>query len=388
MHTEQCLLPIGPYHPMLHEPEYFAVTLEGEKIVDIDMHLGYNHRGIEKLAASKANVYQSLEVINRTCGICGEAHSCCFSQGVERILGLKIPDRARYIRTVMSEFNRIQSHLLWLGSFAYEMGFETLFMHSWADRSIIMDLLEKISGNRIHYTMNTIGGVRRDISTEMIKKIKRDIKNLEKRFKIRSEIFRTDPTINKRVENVGILVKKRAEEYGVVGPTARASGVRIDVRKDLPYNAYMDLDFKLITEKKCDAKARMSVRINEIFESIQIVLQAIDKMPKGEVNTGKKYFNILKGETTSIVEAPRGEDLHFIKTNKKKLERIRIRPPTYANLFALKEMLNGSVLADIPPVLSSIDPCFSCTDRIVVTYTDKQERKIVNMDDLWSNGNS
>jgi NADH-quinone oxidoreductase subunit D len=373
---------------MLHEPEYFAVTLEGEKIIDIDMHLGYNHRGVEKLAASKANIYQSLELINRTCGICSEAHSCCFSRGVEKILNLQIPDRARYIRTIMSELNRIQSHLLWLGSFAYEIGFETLFMHMWADRSIIVDLLERISGNRIHYTTNTIGGVRRDISNEMIDRIKRNLRVLKERFKVKKEIFRTDSTINKRVENVGKLSKRKAEELGVVGPTARASGISIDVRKDSPYNAYMDLDFKVVTEKKCDAKARMNVRIEEVFESIDMILQALDRMPKGKINTGKKYFSLKEGETVSVVEAPRGENLHFIKTSRKKLERIRIRPPTYANLFALKEMLKGSCLADIPPVLSSIDPCFSCTDRIVVIDIDKQEKRVVNMNELWSDEDS
>lgn len=384
MPTERFLLPIGPYHPMLHEPEYFAVILEGEEIIDVDMHLGYNHRGIENLAALKANVYQSLEVISRTCGICGEAHSCCFSQGVEKILSLQIPDRAKYIRTIMFEFNRIQSHLLWLGAFAYEMGFETLFMHSWADRSIIMDILEKISGNRIHYTMNTIGGVRRDISTEMINKIKEELKKLENRFEIRSEIFRTDSTINKRTENVGVLTKRKAEEFGVVGPVARASGISIDVRKDVPYNAYRDLDFKVITEKKCDAKARMNVRINEIFESIHIILEALDKIPKGNINTGKNYFSLQKGETISVVEAPRGEDFHFIKTNKERLERIRIRPPSYANFFGLKEMMKGGVLADIPPILSSIDPCFCCTDRVLVVDLKKDEKKVLRMEDLWN----
>jgi NADH-quinone oxidoreductase subunit D len=381
---EKYVLPIGPYHPMLHEPEFFTVFLEGEQIIDLDLSLGYNHRGIEKIAASKSNIYQSFEVVTRTCGICGEAYENCFSNGVEKILGLEIPKRAKYLKTLMAELNRVQSHLLWLGSFAYEIGFETLFMHVWADREIVLDLLEKISGGRIHYSFVTIGGTRGNISEEKIKQIKNSLRKLEIRFKIRAEIFRTDSVINKRVEKVGILKREKAKELGVVGPTARGSGLKIDVRKDLSYNIYPEIDFQVVTEKKGDARARMLVRIGEIFESIRIINQVLDKMPNGEINLKRKFFKLKKVETVSLVEAPRGELMHYIKLSKKKLERIRIRPPTYANLFALKEMLKKQSLADIPPTLSSIDPCFSCTDRIVAINLDEGETKVLKMEDLWN----
>lgn len=383
MERECYLLPIGPYHPMLHEPEYLQVILEGERIIDLDIHLGYNHRGVEKIAASKPNIYQSLKVVERTCGICGEAHSACFVLGVEKILGIEVPERAKYIRTIMFELNRIQSHLLWLGIFAYELGFETLFQHTWADRSIIMNLLEKISGNRIHYCMNTIGGVTRDLTKDLIESLERKLKELEKRFNDRAEVFRTDSTVNKRTESVGTLNKKKARELGVVGPTARASGIKIDVRKDAPYHCYEDVEFRIVTRKEGDARARMLVRIEEVLESMEIIRQVLDKIPKGEINTNKRYFLLKEGEVTSVVEAPRGENLHFIKTDKERLRRIRIRPPTYANIFALREMLKGATLADIPSTLFSLDPCFSCCDRIVVIDLDRKKRDILNLEDLW-----
>lgn len=384
MRKEEYVLPVGPYHPMLHEPEYFTVFLEGERIVDLDFKLGYNHRGVEKIAASKENIYQSFEVVSRTCGICGEAYENCFANGVERILGIEAPERAKFLRTLMTELNRIQSHLLWLGSFAYEIGFETLFMHTWADREIVLDLLEKITGNRIHYSFLTIGGTRKDVSEETKSMIKKSLKKLEKRFKTRAEIFRTDKIVNDRTEKVGVLKKDKAEELGVVGPVARASDLKIDTRKDSPYNVYPELEFEVITEDKGDARARMLVRIREVFESIRIIEQILEKIPSGKVNLGRKFFTLKRGETVSLVEAPRGELLHYIKLTDKKLKRIRIRPPTYANLFGIKEMLKGGVLADIPPVISSIDPCFSCTDRVLVVDLDEEKSKVLKMEDLWN----
>ncbi len=383
MHHEEYLIPIGPYHPVLHEPEYFAVTLEGEKVVKVDMNLGYHHRGIEKIATTKGNVYQSLFVVERTCGICGHTHTTNFCQAFENALEIEVPIRGLYIRTIMFELERLHSHLLWFAILAYQIGFETAFMHTMADREIVMDLVEKISGNRVHYSINTIGGSRRDITEEMKNEILNGLKELEKRWKVKSEIFRTDQSINKRIEGVGILTREKALKYGVVGPTARGSDVHIDVRKDLPHAAYGEVDFKIITEGKGDNRARMLVRMQEIYESIEIIRQCLDKMPSGLINNGMRYLEYKPTEVTSFVEAPRGENFHFYKIGKDRIERLRIRVPTYANLFALKEMLIGYSLADIPPTLASIDPCFSCTDRLIVNDVDKGKCNVIKIDDLW-----
>jgi len=160
-------IPIGPQHPALKEPESFRITLSGERIVETDMRLGYNHRGVEKAAEERTYV-QDVYLLERVCGICSHSHSTCFVQAVEEIAGLVVPPRAQYIRTLIAELERIHSHLLWLGVAGHEVGFDTLLMYSWRDREVVMDTLASLSGNRVNYGMNTIGGVRRDFTREQL----------------------------------------------------------------------------------------------------------------------------------------------------------------------------------------------------------------------------
>ncbi len=175
-------IPIGPQHPALKEPESFLISLHGEKITASSVRLGYNHRGIEKACENQTYI-QDLYLIERICGICSHSHSTCFVQAVEEIAGLEIPARARYIRTLISELERIHSHLLWLGVAGHEIGFDTLLMYTWRDREAVMDILALLSGNRVNYSMNTIGGVRRDIKPEQKEKVLKAIDILEERTK-------------------------------------------------------------------------------------------------------------------------------------------------------------------------------------------------------------
>lgn len=378
---EKYLLPIGPYHPSMKEPEHFKAWVRGEEIVDLDFELGYMYRGIEKLA-EKMTWHKVLLLMNKVCGICPIPHTMCFARGVEQLNRLRVPERAEYIRTIVSELNRIHSHLLFLGIAGYAIGFDTIFKWCWGSREIVLDLLEMITGNRIHYFMVTFGGVRRDI--EKINKIKRSLKKLKKETQGIHEIFRTDRMIEKRMGGIGILSKKVAKELGVVGPTARGSGVRIDTRKQYPYAAYPDIDFKMITEKAGDCRARALVRSGECLESIRIVEQALDAMPHGEINLGKRFFiKVRQGEALILTEAPRGEDAHYIVSDGGKTpKRLRIRPPTYANLIAIREMARGSRIADVPIIIESIDPCFGCCDRMTLIDIDSKKQRIVEFDKL------
>lgn len=369
------ILPFGPYHPALKEPEYFKLLVRGEEIIDVDFILGYNYRDIEKIIESRM-WNSAVYLVERICSLCGTSHTNAFCLAVEKILNLEIPKRASCIRVIMSEIERIQSHFLFLSEIAHQIGFQTLFMLCFKAREILSELSEQISGGRIHKCMNVIGGVRRDISRNLLSRIKLRIKEIEKETKEIEEIFSSHKIIEKRTKKVGILKKEKVEELGIVGPTARASGVRTDVRKKIPYFEYSNVDFDEIVMNGCDCYSRIMVRIKEIYESLRILSQ-FEKLPEGNIRVPKKIINVPEEEALSFVEAPRGELIYHVISNGKTPKYVRIRTPTLANVISLKEMLIGSTISDAPVIISSIDPCFSCMDRIVSYDVDTGERRVL-----------
>ncbi len=357
-------VPIGPQHPSLKEPESFLLSLRGEKISSVNIRLGYNHRGIEKACEERSYV-QDIYLLERVCGICSHSHSTAFIQAVEDIANLQIPKRASYIRTIVAELERIHSHLLWLGVAGHEVGFDTLLMYTWRDREVVMDLLADLTGNRVNYAINTIGGVRRDIDKDSLERIRKSMDVLEERTKYYIEVATHESTLINRLSGVGKLSHEDAVRLGAVGPTGRASKISRDVRKDDPYLAYADLDFKAISDDHCDVYGRTIVRVLELMETYKMIRQLVDKMPDGPIAT-KAPRKIQAGEALSRYEAPRGEDVHYVKANgTDKPERVKVRAPTLANLQSVSKMLEDRYLADMPIVVAAIDPCFSCTDRLV-----------------------
>ena len=357
------IIPIGPQHPALKEFEYFELRVDGEEIIDVSVRLGYNHRGIEKAIESRTYT-QNLYLIERICGICSHAHTTCYCQAIEELLGVTIPDRARYIRTIVAELERIHSHLLWLGIAAHEIGFDTLFMYIWADREIVMDLLELISGNRVNYAMNTIGGVTRDMSPELLDNIREGIAKLESRARFYKDLCVEEGSVMQRVVGVGVLQPEDALHLCAVGPTLRACGIANDLRKDDPYAAYDAVSFNVITYDGCDVASRMFVRIDELIESVRVIDQCLHCMPLGPHKV-KVVRKVPSGEVVSRVEAPRGELIHYARSNgTDQPERYKVRAPTLANMPALRKMLVGGYIADVPIVIAGIDPCFGCLDRM------------------------
>lgn len=375
-------IPIGPQHPALKEPESFSVTLSGEKILKFSARLGYNHRGIEKACEDRTYV-QDVYLTERICGICSHSHSTCFVQAVEEIAKLEIPKRASYIRTIVSELERIHSHLLWLGVAGHEVGFDTLLMYSWRDREVVMDILASLTGNRVNYGVNTIGGVRRDISPSQAKEIEKAMDILEERTKYYAKIATEEVTLIKRLSGVGILSHKDAVRLGAVGPTGRASGVDRDVRRDDPYAAYGELKFNVITDNHNDVYGRALVRIGELLECYKIIRQALEKMPDGPIAV-RAPRKIPAGEATSRYEAPRGEDVHYVRSNgTDKPDRVKVRAPTLANIQTVAKMLEDRQLADLPIVIAAIDPCFSCTDRLIsIKESGRRSKKVMVWEDL------
>ncbi len=302
---------------------------------------------------------------------------------MEEIAGLEVPKRALYIRALIGELERIHSHLLWLGVAGHEIGFDTLLMYSWRDREIVMDILAQTTGNRVNYGINTIGGVRRDISPGQAKDILKAMDKLEKRTRYYLKLAAEETTIIKRLSGVGKLSYEDALRLDAVGPTARASEVKRDVRGDDPYAAYGELDFTLVTDGHCDVYGRTLVRLGELIEAYKLVRQCLQNLPAGPLAV-KAPRQIPIGEALSRYEAPRGEDLHYVSADgTEKPRRVKIRAPTLANIQAVKHMLKDRYLADMPIVIAAIDPCFSCTDRMVsLRRTGEREEEIISWEDL------
>jgi len=375
-------IPIGPQHPALKEPEGFSVALKGEKIMGVDIRLGYNHRGIEKACEERPYI-QDVYLIERVCGICSHSHSTCFVQAVEEIAGLQLPKRASYIRTLIAELERVHSHLLWLGVAGHEIGFDTLLMYTWRDREIVMDILAMLTGNRVNYGVNVIGGVKRDITPSQIQDVLKGMDLLEERTKYYIDLAMREETIIKRLSGVGVLSHEEALSLGAVGPTARASGVARDTRRDDPYAAYAEVSFNVITDNHNDVYGRTVVRLKELMESYKIIRQLLKNIPDGPLSV-KAPRNIPAGEAISRYEAPRGEDVHYVKSNGTEMpERVKVRAPTLANVQAVKQMLKDRYLADMPIVIAAIDPCFSCTDRMVTVQNfDTGNHETISWDTL------
>ena len=357
-------IPIGPQHPALKEPISIRLTVEGEVIRDADLRLGYNHRGVEKLAEEKSFI-QNIYLTERICGICSHSHSTCFVQGVEKLMEIEPPRRGLYLRYLVGELERVHSHLLWLGVAGHEAGFDTFFMYTWRDREIVMDLLEMISGNRVHYAINTIGGVRRDVDESLRTKILAGIAALKARTEYYLNIGASEPTFLARLAGVGRLTKQQAMDFCATGPTAKASGVALDVRRNDPHAFYDEVDFDVITADSCDVLGRTVVRIKEVLESYKICEQILRKLPDGPI-TVKAPRKAKPNEVVSRYEAPRGENIHYIISNgSEKPERLKVRAPTLGNYAATVEMLRHGFIADVPLIFAAIDPCICCAERTV-----------------------
>jgi membrane-bound hydrogenase subunit alpha len=371
-------VPIGPVHPALKEPVMFTFQMEGEVVKSVDFAPGNTHRGIEWMGMRR-NPVQIVHLTDRICGICGIVHSLSFALAVEQIAEIEVPPRADYIRTIMHEFERIQSHLLWAGVAAHELGFDSLFYLAWRVREQSMDLIENITGNRVNYAIVQIGGVRRDISTEQIPLVEQGLAYYRGLLAQMKNVFLNDSTIRMRCRDHGLLTYRDAQLLCAIGPTARASGVAMDVRHDYPYCAYGDLDVHPILPPqelggpKGDVYDRIIVRLLEIAQSIDIIQQCLDNLPAGEILWEKKMPKLLlalkkaQGEAIGRVEAPRGECMHYVRMDGNDAPATwKVKASSYSNLMSWIPMLKGEQLADIPIIVASIDPCMSCTDRVAV----------------------
>lgn len=353
-------IPFGPQHPVLPEPLHFDLTLEDEKVVDAVPQIGYIHRGLE-LLVEKRDFADYVHVAERVCGICSFMHGMGYSEAIESIMAVTVPDRGRWLRTFWCELERSHSHLMWLGLAADAFGFENLFMATWRAREIILDVAEETAGGRVIYGSCIVGGVSTNPGDETLRRCARELDKVRAELGRLAEVFVGDPTVRSRLEGVGVLSREKAYALGAVGPMLRASGVEYDMRRK-GYEAYPELSFATMVETAGDSMARAKVRIREIAESLRLVTEVATRIPGGPVSVPVK--GLPNGEAWIRIEQPRGEALYFVRANgKKNPERFRLRTPTFANIPAMVEAMKGEELADVPTIVLTIDPCISCTER-------------------------
>ncbi len=358
--SKRIIVPFGPQHPALPEPIHLDLVLENEVVIEAIPSIGYVHRGLEKLV-EKREYTEYLYVAERICGICSFMHGSTYCRAIETVMGVEIPIRAKFLRMIWSEYSRLHSHLLWLGCFGDAMGFENLFMNAWRLREHILDELEATTGGRVIQGAAKIGGVRRDISSEKLDDMVAGLDGMKKELNDLTNVFFNDSSVKHRIKNVGVVLKTDAYDLGAVGPTARGSGVPQDIRSS-GYDAYDMVRFEPAVETGGDCYSRCLVRGKEIFTSIDIIRQAVEKIPDGPVEV--KVTGIPDGEAWVRAEQPRGEVMHYVKANgTKHLVRHRVRTPTFAHVPFLVSALKGCDLADVPVIVHSIDPCISCTER-------------------------
>ncbi len=358
--AKRSIVPFGPQHPVLPEPIHLDLVLEDETVIEAVPSIGYVHRGLESLVTKK-DFNEMVYVTERICGICSFMHGMGYCNALEKIMQVEVPRRADYLRTIWCEMSRLHSHLLWLGLLADAFGFEALFMQSWRLREKILDMFEISTGGRVIFSVNKVGGVLKDMPSDMLKSFVSILDDMEKELKETTAVFLNDFTVKSRLEGVGIITKDDAIRRGAVGPMMRASGIEVDMRKT-GYAAYGDIDFEIITSTECDSLARCKVRIGEIFQSIGIIRQAAAKIPQGEISVPVK--GNPDGEYFVRLEQPRGEAFYYVRANGTKfLDRMRVRTPTFANIPAMLQTLKGAQFADVPLLILTIDPCISCTER-------------------------
>jgi len=370
---KKTIIPLGPFHPLLEEAEFYKLYVEGETVVDVDMRIGYMHRGIEKLCTQKT-WDQVPFVVERICGICSTSHPIAYVNAVEDLGGFKVPERAEYIRTIICELERIHSHLLWVGLAGHFIGYDTVFMWAWKYREPVLDICEKLTGNRNHYAMMKPGGVRRDLKSEDFPWVHKEMDKVIASTEMLVGAVMDDPVLHARTKGVGILTKEDAIAYATVGPTVRASDIPDDIRTDDPYAAYDRVDWKVITWDTCDVFAKAAVRLLETIESAKIIKQCMDKMPEGPIDANIK--SIPAGEGIGHAEAPRGEVYHYVRGDGGNFPvRHKVRAPSYVNIPSFKATCIGYKIADVALITAAVDPCYCCTERMAVL--ERNDNKVI-----------
>ena len=356
------VIELGARQLALEEPMYFRVKLEGGRVAGLDVQPGQVHRGMEHLVMRR-NLYQNITLLERLCSLCSNSHPSTFCSAIEEVAGVAIPERAEYLRAVADEIKRIASHLFCCAVQANLIGQTALFRRAMEVREIMQRSKEAIYGNRMDLAANCIGGVRYDLTPDAAMYLARQMEAMKAPLDELYLQFQNNPAIMARTAGVGVLPRQEAIECAVVGPVARACGIDYDVRKKSPYGAYDRLDFQTSLQQAGDVRARNLVRLAEARQSVSLIEQCLAGLVPGPL-CADCLPEIPAGEAIAKSEAPRGELVYYLRTDGTDFPlRLKWRVPSYMNWDALKVMLHGEPVANIPLIVNSIDPCIACTDR-------------------------
>ncbi len=363
-------LRVGPQHPGTHGPFLLTLKIDGEIIVDIDIQIGYLHRGQEKIAENRRYL-QFLPNSDRYCWLSSISNQLTFVLNVEEILGIEVPERAQYLRVIMLELNRIASHLLWLSAMGIDVGALTGFFYPFREREFVYDLLLMATGNRMNYNYARFGGVFRDIPDTFEPRARKFVDHFRKMLKEYETFFYENKIFMVRTDGIGKLSAKDAINFGVTGPVLRGCGVKQDTRTNEPYLVYDRLDFEVPMEPHGDLLSWFKVRMREMAASTDIVEQCLDQLPKGPVMAANPPnapegapLRIPAGESYVRIEEPRGEfGSHMISDGTERAYRLRVKAPEFINVSVLPLVLKGQKLQDAIVIVGGLDPCIGGIDR-------------------------
>jgi NADH-quinone oxidoreductase subunit D len=360
----EMLVNMGPQHPSTHGVFRMVLHVDGELITDVESHIGYLHRGSEKLCEGE-QYHQIVTLFDRLDYISNFCNELVFCRAVEKLMAVEVPERAEYIRVLLCELNRIASHLLFLGTFGLDAGAMTPIMFAFQAREKIQSVFEAVSGARMMHNFFRIGGVKEDLPnnfhtliSDLIPTLRKDIEECD-RLLTYNEIFIA------RTKGIGVIQADQAIDYGLTGPCLRASGIPYDVRKTKPYSVYDQFEFDVPVGEDGDCWERYYVRLEEMYQSLRIVEQALNRIPEGPISTmGRRLIRPPKGDVYVRSENPRGEiGVYLVSDGSDKPYRVKVRPPSFSNLSALGELVKGEWIADAVVILGSLDIVLGEVDR-------------------------
>jgi NADH-quinone oxidoreductase subunit D len=361
-------LNMGPQHPSTHGVLRLKLTLRGERVLAVEPVIGYSHRAHEKMAENRTYA-QFLPNTSRQDYLSGLIYNVAWVEAVEKLANIEVPERALVARVILSEFNRVSSHLLWIGAFLADLGAFTPFLYTFDDREAILGLLESVTGSRLTYCTGRFGGLSRDLDADFPRRAREVIAQLRRRWPELEGLIQDNVIFRQRTEGVGVLTEAQCRSWGVTGPVLRASGVPYDVRKAEPYGAYPRYAFDIPTRTEGDVFARYLVRIAEMVQSVRIIEQALDTLPAGPIlNDGsigvRKRLKPPVGTLYHNVESARGAyGIIIVSEGGTEPYRAKFRTPSYANLASLYDMMPGTMVADAVAILGSLDVVMPEIDR-------------------------